>query len=351
MDAKKKPIVEDSSEEDEGEEEEEESDEEEEEEVEEEESADEEYSEPIEESVMIVKGLGSGKDCEGGNVVFECSETIVEETLYIYGEGNGVDCDVGNTKDDEKSAAQSKPMFFFGQPGCLKLSPMKQTVTTEFGFGERSADDQGETLAGQSSVSEKKENCSEVRDSDKKVDEEKRELDEKTVNENSLKALENYVTSDQECTIPLVQKCIKEDAQEVSSKEDVNTSKVFDEEKVTVSSAGSEHDGSVVESTSGKVPEENIQEKMQKETVVHGEENINKVEEVCLNEEEKLSSSEEAVTEKPKSSVEMENKPVSEVPEPAGDLKEFSSGPSGSTFEEVSEESSKCHNKGYFERR
>lgn len=47
----------------------------------------------------------------------EFSDPIVEPLLVIYGEGSGQDLTVGN---EEK-----KKMFFFGQPGCLKLSPIK----------------------------------------------------------------------------------------------------------------------------------------------------------------------------------------------------------------------------------
>lgn len=48
---------------------------------------------------------------------------VVEEPLMlICGEGSGEDCQVGN---DEKTN-----IFFFGQPGCLKHSPIK-TFSTE----------------------------------------------------------------------------------------------------------------------------------------------------------------------------------------------------------------------------
>uniref|UniRef100_A0A1B0CA83 Putative heterochromatin organization involved in chromatin silencing n=1 Tax=Lutzomyia longipalpis TaxID=7200 RepID=A0A1B0CA83_LUTLO len=174
MDSKRNPIIEENDSEeqddsDEGEEEEEAEDEEEEddeEEEEEEEDEEEEYSEAIEEKLMIVKGAGSGRDCEGGNPTFECSEVIVEETMYIQGEGSGVDCDVGNTKDDEKGpeSSGSKPMFFFGQPGCLKLSPMKQSVSMEIGFGERPPVDDvtAERSSVSDSINDQKENCTDI---------------------------------------------------------------------------------------------------------------------------------------------------------------------------------------------
>lgn len=51
------------------------------------------------------------------------SDTIEEPLLIFRGEGSGEECKVGN---DEKS----KNIFFFGQPGCLKHSPIK-TFSTE----------------------------------------------------------------------------------------------------------------------------------------------------------------------------------------------------------------------------
>jgi hypothetical protein len=51
-------------------------------------------------------------------------EDAIESPLMIFrGEGSGKDCKVGN--DNEKSN-----IFFFGQPGCLKHSPIK-TFSTE----------------------------------------------------------------------------------------------------------------------------------------------------------------------------------------------------------------------------
>lgn len=55
------------------------------------------------------------------------SETIEEDIQYVFGFGSGADCDVGNPQDTEK---RDPPVasFFFGQPGCLKLSPMKNIL-------------------------------------------------------------------------------------------------------------------------------------------------------------------------------------------------------------------------------
>lgn len=46
-------------------------------------------------------------------------DVIEEPPMLICGEGAGAECDVGN---EEKS---SNNFFFFGQPGCLKHSPIK----------------------------------------------------------------------------------------------------------------------------------------------------------------------------------------------------------------------------------
>lgn len=49
------------------------------------------------------------------------SDPIEEPVLVFQGEGSGEDCKIGN---EEK-----KTIFFFGQPGCLKLnSPVKTTA-------------------------------------------------------------------------------------------------------------------------------------------------------------------------------------------------------------------------------
>ncbi|XP_031624515.1 titin homolog isoform X2 [Contarinia nasturtii] len=110
----------------------------------------------IEEPTMYVQGEGSGTDNNCENTMWldcyndECDdndvgESIEEEIIYVFGEGSGRDCDVGNndiksTETPPSSSAttappqpvvQSKPMFFFGTAGCLKLSPMKPVVTAE----------------------------------------------------------------------------------------------------------------------------------------------------------------------------------------------------------------------------
>lgn len=155
----KKPTVEsDEEESDDDGTDEEESDEEEGEEEEEEEDDDEdelseeaEVGSAIEEPTMYVHGEGSGKANKCENTMQwpdidkeqdedDIGEAIEEETMYVYGEGSGHDCDGGNedTKTTESNATnatetkpiESKPMFFFGQAGCLKLSPMMKPTTT-----------------------------------------------------------------------------------------------------------------------------------------------------------------------------------------------------------------------------
>ncbi|XP_055302981.1 A-kinase anchor protein 12-like isoform X2 [Sitodiplosis mosellana] len=111
---------------------------------------DDEVGPAIEEPTMYVKGHGSGADNNCENVVWpdcdesdcEVGEAIEEEVFFVFGQGSGFECDVGNNdiKTTEAPASgttapppppvtQSKPMFFFGQAGCLKLSPMKPSVT------------------------------------------------------------------------------------------------------------------------------------------------------------------------------------------------------------------------------
>lgn len=105
----------------------------------------------IQEPTMFVRGEGSGKANKCSNAIqlcdndnnsheFEYSDPIEEDIFYVIGEGSGYDCDVGNNevKTTEASSSEStttkstvidkKPMFFFGQAGCLKLSPMKPST-------------------------------------------------------------------------------------------------------------------------------------------------------------------------------------------------------------------------------
>jgi hypothetical protein len=60
-------------------------------------------------------------DREQENLII-ISDVIEEPLMIFHGEGSGKECNVGN---DEKSN-----IFFFGQPGCLKHSPIK-TFSTE----------------------------------------------------------------------------------------------------------------------------------------------------------------------------------------------------------------------------
>lgn len=114
-------------------------------------SDDDEVGPAIQEPTMYVKDSGSGADNKCENTLWsdcdqldgvDVSEAIEEEVFFVYGEGNGHDCDVGNNdiKTTETPASstsapqpvvQSKPMFFFGQAGCLKLSPMKPATSSD----------------------------------------------------------------------------------------------------------------------------------------------------------------------------------------------------------------------------
>lgn len=111
----------------------------------------------IEEPTMYVRGEGSGKANKsaipfGEQVRFDdaeddvVGEAITEDIMYVFGEGLGHDCDVGNNDIKSTTEASSsdiaaaekpstqpikKPMFFFGQAGCLKLSPMKTTIAAQ----------------------------------------------------------------------------------------------------------------------------------------------------------------------------------------------------------------------------
>lgn len=84
---------------------------------------------------MHVKGLGSGEANKGTfldllnlNEEHEIGEAIEEDVIFVVGNGSGVENDVGNPENKPKS---DKPMFFFGQAGCLKLSPIKHATTLQ----------------------------------------------------------------------------------------------------------------------------------------------------------------------------------------------------------------------------
>ncbi|XP_032581111.1 ankyrin repeat domain-containing protein 11 [Drosophila sechellia] len=113
----------------------------------EEDDDEEDTGEPIEDPTIVVQGQGSGLDCEAipynfiGNLDYgddlEIGEAIADPMLHVIGQGWGTDCLVGNGKNEasveETSTHTSEPKatFFFGEPGCLKLSPMKQTSKPE----------------------------------------------------------------------------------------------------------------------------------------------------------------------------------------------------------------------------
>lgn len=113
---------------------------------------DDEVGEAIEEPTLIVRGHGDGHECQAlpDDALFlgafadkeadldPCvGETIVEELFFVHGSGTGAECLVGNNSNNETNdeEATSKPepkaTFFFGEPGCLKLSPIKQTPKQE----------------------------------------------------------------------------------------------------------------------------------------------------------------------------------------------------------------------------
>lgn len=125
---------------------------------------------------MYVRGEGTGETNKCGtflDVMQFCDENddisngvgeaIEEDMVYVYGEGAGADCDVGNVDPksiegntsatnvtDEIASQDKKPMFFFGQAGCLKLSPMKTAGTAS----EPSTDSQKEndTILGDATM-------------------------------------------------------------------------------------------------------------------------------------------------------------------------------------------------------
>ncbi|XP_039969202.1 protein piccolo [Bactrocera tryoni] len=172
--------------------------------------------EAIEEPTLIVSGEGAGEDCEGVytnkqfslNTIFfgdydeVCEvpytdpivgEVVEEATFYVHGEGTGAECLVGNGKNDVETAAattttttpttptktnEPKATFFFGEPGCLKLSPMKQQQAKDEG-NNMDGDDGGNSQVVdkaseifKNATNEKDEECVEAeKDAEKKLKE------------------------------------------------------------------------------------------------------------------------------------------------------------------------------------
>lgn len=139
-------------------------------------SGDDEVGSAIEEPTMYVRGEGTGKanKCGNTNQMPEnddtdenfVSEEIEEDVFFVVGEGSGFDCDVGNNdvKTTESGAsgttetapAIQKPMFFFGQAGCLKLSPMKTTSASPLSADASKLEDiEPNTNNSESKVAEK----------------------------------------------------------------------------------------------------------------------------------------------------------------------------------------------------
>lgn len=116
---------------------------------------DDEVGQAVEDPTVVVRGEGSGRDNEaipdsfGYEDNLEFGEVIEDPVLYFSGQGSGADCLVGNGQHEapaeETTSTKSEPKatFFFGEPGCLKLSPMKQNPKPE--PGKRSIFDQEKT--------------------------------------------------------------------------------------------------------------------------------------------------------------------------------------------------------------
>ncbi|EDW75546.1 uncharacterized protein Dwil_GK23758 [Drosophila willistoni] len=165
---------------------------------------DDNVGEAIEEPPMKIFGQGSGKDCDGSNLFLHYTddndieespvgEAIEEPVHYVQGLGNGASCLVGNEKNESSEDAASaaatpstepKATFFFGEPGCLKLSPIKQQQTPKPSATKRSIFD---------SLSEEKTNgerdVTPPRNGDGEQKEEQPEIDDK-------KDIETVATSD-----------------------------------------------------------------------------------------------------------------------------------------------------------
>lgn len=78
-----------------------------------------EFSEAVEEPLMLVRGEGSGADCNTSNPVLdidffkrsqligqdepEFGEAIEEPVMFFFGEGSGADCDTGNPELEKKT--------------------------------------------------------------------------------------------------------------------------------------------------------------------------------------------------------------------------------------------------------
>ncbi|XP_043273191.1 uncharacterized protein [Venturia canescens] len=79
----------------------------------------------IEEPVMMVRGEGSGSDCDAVNPII--GEAIEEQVVFFYGDGTGRECDTGNPGDDTSS--ENKESNESKNEGCsdvtTSLTPTK----------------------------------------------------------------------------------------------------------------------------------------------------------------------------------------------------------------------------------
>lgn len=80
-------------------------------------------------------------DTEMATETLYFSDIIEEPLMVIQGEGSGEDSNVGNEEE------RKKKIFFFGQPGCLKHSPIK-TVGTENHNNHSKADESSGSVSG-----------------------------------------------------------------------------------------------------------------------------------------------------------------------------------------------------------
>lgn len=59
------------------------------------------YEDEIEEALMLVTGIGNGRDCECGNPCQDDDYDEREFVLFVTGVGSGRDCDTGNNENEE----------------------------------------------------------------------------------------------------------------------------------------------------------------------------------------------------------------------------------------------------------
>ena len=142
-------------------------------------------------------------------------DCIEEPIMYFYGEGLGAESLVGNDGKgtEETKSNNTKPsapkMFFFGQPGCLQNSPVKQTNKEEAPIKKTLSLVDYETDSSSNSNNQTEKSDGPEKESDKKIVEPEKSVKERSVageeEDDLLDRINQALESDEETKIKVNQ--------------------------------------------------------------------------------------------------------------------------------------------------